>query len=658
MPDRPALCRSHPDCHLPPEVDAGTGFDGDAYGRRMRENGADLAIAFAKCHYGHAYYPTRVGTPHPRLRADLLGETVRGLHRHGLGASGYVSVHLDSEAARRRPDWLMQGSAVTTAGFDSGAFQRLCVNSGYGDELFIPQCQEVVRDYEVDELLLDTMPGFSPCHCHACRAAFGRAIPAGAQEDGWLAYARWYAGCFDRFYERATAAIRRVRDLPVLWNHKWTYAEPELPSVPGTRVVTDRIASPGWASIDARYGGGTGLPVDYMCGRFAHGLGEWNSNTRESLALTAATACANGATFWLIDRQLTDGSLEERAWRAMGETFAEVQARRPWLVGARPVEETAVLCSIDHLLGPDRRHFPDAPARARRARPIEAALGFLAEHGRLGLGMPRERLLERLDALRLVVLPDVSYLDDGIVEALMPWVAAGGRVLASMPADGPTAPLCRLAGVADEGGLGGHAFVDRPGDDPLLIAQAWRRLRPLGGTVVLAGLRLPLLPKYGHGIAPPGPSAGCPALTRRAIGHGSVTLAAGPLFATWWEWASPGLERLLMEAIDALLPEPLARVDHPGQVELAASRLGDDLVLHLVNRCGRTRLGGWYYPMTRFVPELAEVPLRLRAGRALDLRLEPGGAPLPCAARDGVATATVPRLQAWQVVVSRGHFIH
>lgn len=654
MSDRQALCRSHPDCHLPPEVDAGAGFDGDAYGRRLRESGADLAVAFAKCHYGHAYYPTRVGTPHPRLRGDLFGETVRGLHRHGLGASGYLSVHLDSAAARLRPDWLMQGSATTTAGFDSGVFQRLCVNSGYGDELFIPQCCEVVAAYEVDELLLDTMPGFSPCHCHACRTAFGRTIPGGPADAGWLEYARWYAGCFDRFYERASTAIRAVRALPILWNHKWTYSEPELPTLPDTRIVTDRIASPGWASIDARYGAGTGLPVDYMCGRFAHGLGEWNSNTRESLALTAAAACANGAGFWLIDRQLPDGSLEERGWRAMSETFAEVQSRRPWLEDAQPVVETAVLCHLDHLLGPDRRHFPDAPERARRARPMEAALGFLAEHGRLGVGMPRARLVACLDSLRLVVLPDVSYLDDELVDLLLPWIARGGRVLASMPADGPTGPIVRLAGIVDEGALGPHAFID--GDEPLLVSQAWRRVRPLAGTVPIASLRLPLLPAYGHGIAPPGPDAGCPALTRRAHGAGSVVLAAGPLFAAWWERASPGLERLLLDAIDGQLPDPIARLDHPGQVELAAARVGDDLALHLVNRCGRTRLAGWFYPMVRFVPELRDVPLRVRADRPLDLVLEPEGVALPSTLADGVATAHVPRLGTWQVVVSRGHF--
>lgn len=655
MSQRTFLCRSHPDCHLPPEVEVGRGFDGDAYARRMREAGADLAVAFAKCHYGYAYYPTRVGTPHPRLACDLFGETVHGLHRAGLGAAGYLSVHLDGVAAAAHPEWRMQGSTTTQAGFDSGRFPRLCVNSGYLEELFIPQCVEAVERFPIDELFLDTMPSFAPCYCPACRAAYGKEIPAGPSAAGWLAYARWYAGCFERFYARTTEAVLRVRTLPVIWNHKWTYEAPEMPTLAVERLATDRIASPGRASLDGRYFGGTGMPFEYMTGRFAHGLAEWNSNYQVSLDLTAAESVAHGGAFWLIDRQLPDGGLEERGWRAMRDTFAPLQRNRRWLTGTSQVHETAVLCSLDHMQGPDRRHFPQAEARTQRVRPIEAALSFLAEHGRLGHGMPRERLLQRLDDLRLVILPDVAHLDDELVDGLLAWVARGGRILASMPGDGPTGPICRLAGVEDGGLLDAQqAFIDLP--DPLLIQRPWRRLRPLPGTATVAGLRRPLLERYGHGVAPAGPDAGCPAVVRREHGAGSIVLFATGVFDHWWMWPSPGLETLLLDWIDELLPDPVVAVDHPGQVEVACQRLGDDLVIHVINRCGRTRLGGWFHPMSRFVPPLADVPLRIRAARPLRLTLQPEDTPIPAIAVDGIASIRLPRLDTWQIVVSHGHF--
>lgn len=655
MTIRRFLCRSHPDAHMPPELEIGRGFDGAAYGRRMKEAGADLAIAFAKCHYGHAYYPTTVGTPHPRLVGDVFGETVRGLHANGLGASAYLSVHLDGVVARQHPEWLLQGDPRSTAGFDSGRFPRLCVNSGYLAESFIPQCREVAERYEVDEFFLDTMPGFAPCYCPVCREGFGKPIPEGPQDETWLEYARWYAGCFDRFYIQATEAIHQVRQLPVLWNWRWTWNEPAMPNLPAGRLAADAIASPGGASVHCRYFAGTGLGFDFMCGRFAHGLAEWNNNYQPSLDLTAAETVAHGGSFWLIDRQLPDGSLEERGWEIMRRSFAPIVARKAWLHDTDPVFDTAVLSSLDHILAPDRRHFPNGTSRRERGRPIEATLGFLAEHGRGGCAMPRERLIDRLADLRLVILPDTAHLDDALVDALLPWVEAGGRVLATMPADGETTAIARLACVDVVETLDTtHAYVDGP--EPLLTRKPWYRLRLHPGTEAMADLRLPLLAHFGHGVAPVGPSAGCPAAVRRARGKGAVILAASTLFSEWWMWASPGLEALLLGWIDELLPDPIARVDHPGQVELATQRQGDDLILHLINRCGRTRLGGWHFPMSRFVPPLHDVPLFIAAGRTPDLTLQPEGTPLPCTAVPGGFHTVVPRLDTWQTVVVRDHF--
>src|ERR1035437_8614847 len=94
------LCRSHPDFHLPADVEVGEGFDGDAYARRLKENGADAVAIFAKCHYGHSYYYTKVGYRHPGLKKDMIAEVVCGCRKHGLGVIGYYSVFLDTAAVR------------------------------------------------------------------------------------------------------------------------------------------------------------------------------------------------------------------------------------------------------------------------------------------------------------------------------------------------------------------------------------------------------------------------------------------------------------------------------------------------------------------------------------------------------------------------------
>jgi len=231
MAERTFLCKSHPDFHLPADVEVGKGFDGDAYARRLKECGVDAVAFFAKCHYGHSYYPTEVGTVHPRLCKDMLAEVVRGCHEHGLGVVAYYSVFLDTAAVLAHPDWAMRASRSDVgAGFDSGNFLPVCVNSPYVRELLLPQSVEIVTRYDVDELFYDTMSGFHPCYCEHCRAAFGREIPESREDPAWDDYVRWYAEQYDRFFAEAPRVVHEANpDVTVAFNWKWGIREPTPP---------------------------------------------------------------------------------------------------------------------------------------------------------------------------------------------------------------------------------------------------------------------------------------------------------------------------------------------------------------------------------------------------------------------------------------------
>ena len=257
---------------------------------------------------------------------------------------GYYSVFLDSAAVRAHPEWQLQAEAggKTDAGFDSGNFQPLCVNSGYLEALLIPQGVEMVTRYGIAEIFFDTMTGFQPCYCSACREKFGDRIPQSAADPQWLRYVRWYAGCYDHFYARTAEAMHAARpDVVVAFNHEWGFRRPQPPAKNIGQLDADLTSSGTVAATYCRYFAGVGLPFGYMTGRFMHGLGDWNSNTPESLLYTAAATVANGASFWIIDRQLPDGSLEDRAYEMMREVFGYLQDRRALIAAARHVPEIA-----------------------------------------------------------------------------------------------------------------------------------------------------------------------------------------------------------------------------------------------------------------------------------------------------------------------------
>jgi hypothetical protein len=206
------LCKLHPDFHMPGDVAIGEDFDGDEYAVRLKENGVDAVAFFAKCHYGHSYYYTNIGTRHPRLTRDMLAEVVSGCRKHGLGIICYYSVFLDTAAATLHPEWMPRiSSTAVDGGFDSQNFLPVCVSSGYADELLIPQSIEVAKNYDIDELLYDTMTGFRPCWCENCTRAFGRPAPENSDDPDWMIYVRWYYDQYENFFAKVAKAVSECR---------------------------------------------------------------------------------------------------------------------------------------------------------------------------------------------------------------------------------------------------------------------------------------------------------------------------------------------------------------------------------------------------------------------------------------------------------------
>lgn len=668
MPDpRIFLCKSHPDFHIPNDVDVGVGFDADDYGRRLRDSGADAVVFFAKCHYGHSYYYTDIGFRHPRLKSDLLADVIGGCHKHGVGVIGYYSVFLDSAAIRQHPDWRLQATsgAKTDAGFDSGNFQPVCVNSPYGDELMIPQCVEVVQRYDVAEMFLDTMTGFQPCYCENCRRAFGRPIPESAADPAWMDYVRWYARQYETFFAKVAAAIRGAREgVGVTFNWEWIHRLPGTP-VPGiTRLAADLTAGGYMAHFVTRYAAGTGLPFDYMTGRFLHGLGDWNSNTPETLRNTAATTIANGGSFYLIDRQLPDGSLEDRAWRAMKDVFSFVQERRDWVAGTRHVPETAVLHTLASIVGPNLEFFPDMKARKDRLEPYEGVARLMMEHARHWTAHNAETLRERMDDYRTVILPETEYVDAATLGALEAWVRGGGRLLISQSgSDAAVDPkVMALAGVRYEGHGGlDYGYFDTP--DPILVRLRFAHVTPLSETETVFATIRPMEAghggkKFGHGFSPPTVPDEWPAVTSRSLGAGEVVFVAAPVFRAYFQYQSPWLAQLLFGLFDRLLPDPLVRVTTRAQVEMAAVRQGDDLIVHLVNHSGRERYGSYFYPVIEYIPEIRDIGVSLRLPpEGMKLFAQPSGKTIPWTATpDCRAAFVVPKLEVMETIVAPGYF--
>lgn len=655
------LCRSHPDFHVPDEVEVGKGFDGNEYGRRLKESHVDAVAFFAKCHYGNSYYPTKVGHPHPKLQTDMLREVVEGCHKHGVGVIAYYSTFLDKHAAVEHPDWavhLADGSRRV------GHYGAVCVNTPYVDELLLPQVREIVAGYDVDEVFFDTMTRHEPCYCPHCRELFGHDIPLSAEDDLWVLFSQWYWDRFAEFFARTAEAVHDANpEVSVAFNWMWGIRLPCVPPDHIERVGADDRGSGLAASLHCRYWAGTGYPFDYMTGRFMHGLGDWNSAPPDMLKYVAAASVAHGGNFYIIDRMRPDGTLDEAAYKSMKETFGFVRERADYVTDTHHVPEIGVLHALSTIVGRDRGFFPDYKVRQSRLGAVEGTTRLFIEHGRHFTVLNEETLNRKMNDYRLLILPEQQFLADETKRNLAAYVENGGRLLVSQGTmdDEVDQDVLRLAGVRFDGFTSlDYGYLGA--DTPIVVRGRFAKTTPAGGASELCPCVLPLLvgtegKPFGHGVAPATGKADYPAAVHRKLGKGEVIYIAAPVFKSYCDYQSYLVAGFVLGLVDRLLPDPLVRVWAPAQVEAVAVRKGDDLIIHLVNHSGKERLINYHWPVIDCIPELRDVRLKIRInGQDAVIRSVPSGEKVDYEVAGGYAQFVIPCLHIMESFEVAGYF--
>lgn len=91
--------------------------------------------------------------------------------------------------------------------------------------------------------------------------------------------------------------------------------------------------------------------------------------------------------------------------------------------------ETAALFSYDHDVGSNLEFFADNKTRKTRIDPFEGVSLLFSMHGRHYTAHNTTTLRARIGDYRLVILPEVEYLDSATKAVLHDYVTNGGRLL-------------------------------------------------------------------------------------------------------------------------------------------------------------------------------------------------------------------------------------
>lgn len=650
----------HLDFHTAPQIAGiGAAFDAAAFVATLQTAHVDSVTVFAKCHHGYSYYPTRVGTPHPQLaRPDLLGEMITACHAAGIRAPVYTTVTWDEHAWHTHPEWRQIGTAGGTSGPGGHplrpGWKNLCMNTGYG-EYVIAQNSELLEMYAVDALFIDiTRYIGGPCICSTCLAQIQE---QGIDPTDPQALAAFMLATERRFMTRCTAAIRAVApDCGIFYNSRLRVAaDPAL----GNRAELDDFTH---LEIESLPGGFWGYdhfplyvrhfqtfprPLMMMTGRFHTTWGDFGGlRNRAALEFECFQGLAHGAVSSIGDQLHPRGRLEPAVYARIGEIYAEIERREPFVKNSLPLVDIGVVTT-------------KSGARDDLTTPTD-----------IGVLHALEQLKHQFEIIdygcdlaryRLIVLPDTVHVDAVFAGKLRDYVASGGRLLASAQS-GLAAGRFVLEDLLGVQALGAAPFAP---DYLLLGEQLGTGIEPMPhiaehrgvqivaapGTTILATAAHPYFNRTwqhfcSHQYTPDERDSSEPLVTR----CGNVVYLALPLFTEYATSARRVHRQIIGNAIAQLLPDPLiGQHNLPTTAIVTLRQQQERTYLHVLHYVHQRRGEGLDIIEDRLPLHDIQIQVRLEhvPGR---VTLVPEGVAAAFTHADGYVTIDIPRVDGYQII--------
>jgi len=670
---RLAFRQVHLDFHTSPMIPGiGEDFEAEEFARTLQEARIESVTCFATCHHGLSYYPTSVGTPHPHLKRDLLGEQVDACHRHGIRVPGYITVVWAEEQANQHPEWRQ----IRKDGLPAGRrplgpvglhdWQWLCMNSPYADHV-AAVAEEVVRGYPVDGLFFDIVMTVQPgCVCRYCLASM-RDAGLNPEDDDDL---RHHALSVERrFMERLSTLARALRpDLTLFFNSRLRLSgdpeqgiRPEIPSYSHWEI--ESLASGGWGyghfPLYNRYFQTLPKPRLGMTAAFHRSWADFGTvKSQAALNYECFRMLAGGAACSIGDQLHPRGTLNAETYRRIGAAYAAVEAKEPWCRGAEPLAEVGLLLRTE----------VDSGTRSARLESEQGAMHMLLELGTQFAVVDRDADFTKY---RVIIAPDFVRLDADLAAKLREYLADGGALLLShesgLAADGSGFALDEEIGVEYLGSSRDDVEFLRPEGDlaaaiPLMDHALYDRgsaVRARAGTEILGSVVSPYFSRTwahfsSHAQTPPNPDS-LPGFAAATI-HDRVAYLAHPLFRSYHAHGYPVYRQIVDTLLHRLLPEPLVRTNMPTTGEVTLLRQGppgsekERMVCHILHYVPQRRTPD--LDLVEDVVPLHDVTLAVRTGWVPSaVYLAPERTTLPVTREGGYACMRVPRVLGHAMVV-------
>jgi hypothetical protein len=616
-------------------------LDPEGYMKKVREAHSDVVIIFTKCHWGYAYYDTKVGVKHPNLQYDLVRRWLEAGHRNGLAVVAYYSGQVDTQSGLKYPYWVGRNADNSPSWVDRH-FAWCCHHSPY-HEYALGMYHELFSRHEFDGLFIDGLPWLrwlpDPlCYCEWCMARYEKDkgesfFESISKPGGYGRRVEWLQESSLRYLDEIYHVVNACRPgLPIYFNQ----AGPFVMSTPTLNKAScgffeghayDSFSGLSVASVVLRDWGMPGPQVlIYWAG--------YDGAPRQVDEFRTAAILAQGVRpMFVTDQQnMPDGRQREGFFEWAGHLQKHVAGVDPFFQELKPITSLGVYFSEstrDYLFADRRPVTPSGPTGLIKS--VQGCLELLTRSGYPVGVIPSKRvdggLLAKYD---LICLPETDSLSEYEGRALQDYVASGGKLVVSwkpglIEEGGKERENFLLADVlgvnfieeitrfAGRDGPGiyiqptGHPLSAELGTGELGIVSADYALQPAfcpfirvhGPAESILDYRLPyMVPNLDmHKVdswnpAPPGDVKIPQAATVYSFGHGKAVYIGVPIFRRF----SPApnyadvveplywIDHFVRGLIQQLVPDPPLRVTSAGNVRAGFFRKGQaQVMVQIVN---------------------------------------------------------------------------
>ena len=407
----------HFDFHTMPGVDdILANYSAEKFAEALYKANADYVNIFARCNIGFSYYPTKVGFPYPGMKGDMVGDTVRELHKRGMGVTLYTNGGLNHELLARNPGL----SKINRDGticigtpqqrISNNFFRSPCFLGPYRAHL-LAEIRELLS-YDPDGIFIDCLRAGS-CFCPTCLDRMNREGVDISSDEA--------------VYDFAVKVVMELMDeiRSIVPKDKRLY----LNSFP-YEMIHDKVSHAELECLPSDLGewGYDFFPTQapyhrmfdedpvYMTGRFINSWGDISGNKPlASIENDVYDALLYGYAPSVGDHMHPRDGIDEELYANIGKTYAMVKAMEKWTDGTRPEAEVAIL---RNMTGPRNIFTRITPADKGAAR-------MLSE-----LKITHNVVNETMDLTpyKLLILPDGIKITERLEEKL---VAFKGKILST-----------------------------------------------------------------------------------------------------------------------------------------------------------------------------------------------------------------------------------